>query len=166
MLDGVPATLCDTFKLGGDTMISKQWLWCVLAAALVVGLGGCRETEKPSAASTGAAEPALPTPASGPEIPTNFPTDVPQYPGGEVLLTRDGGDKSVSLRFQTDDPVPQVAGFYARLLTAEGWSTENRPSIGGAAVFANKGKRRAAVSVSTTKAGKTQVDVMIAKSPF
>ena len=59
-----------------------------------------------------------------------------------------------------------VAGYYTKLLAAEGWTTQKSPSVRGAAVFANKGKRRAAVSVSKNTDGKTQVDVMIAKSPF
>ena len=153
-------------------MISKKWLGFMLLAAFVCGLGGCRKSEPPASAGVEATPPAAPEVASDPvEVvpsgpPSSFPADVPQYPGGEILLTRDTGGNAVSLRFQTDDTVDQVAGFYERFLSAEGWSAMNRSAVGGAAVFATKGERRAAVAVSTNTAGKTQVDVMIAKQSF
>jgi len=153
-------------------MISNDWLNCMLVVAFVCGLGACREADAPVPAAADLEAPGAPEvttevaveQTSGP--PQAFPADVPQYPGGEILMTRDAGEKAVSLRFQTDDSVDQVAGFYERFLSAEGWSAMNRSAMGGAAVFATKGERRAAVAVSTNTEGKTQVDVMIAKQSF
>ncbi len=150
-------------------MVSSKQLACVLLAGFVWGVVGCREAEDGASASrdvTPEAPAPVPEASPPPKVKASLPEDVPDYPDGNVLLSRASGDQGVSVRFETDDPVAEVADFYAKSLAEEGWKTENRAAVGGAAVFANKGKRRAAISVSQSAEGKTQVDVMIAKQPF
>ena len=156
-------------------MFLSKRLWCAVGAALVWGLAGCGGSDEPASppADTVAPEAPAPPPATlapgvteSTTLPANFPSDVPQYPDGKILLSRSSGDMAVSVRLETDDPVDKVADFYADSFAAQGWTTENRPSIGGAAIFANKGMRRAAASLSTNSAGKTQVDLMVSEMPF
>ena len=167
-------------------MISRKTLCCLVGVVLFWGLSGCggsEETSAPSAAKPAAPEakapptdaPAAQAAPAGQDklgvvvtnaVPDGFPSDVPQYPGGEVLQGRAAGDSSVSLRFVTDDPVAQVVKFYNDALVDEKWSTEVRQAVGGTAIFADKGSRRLAISVATGDADKTQVDVIVAESPL
>lgn len=157
-------------------MISSKWLSCAVGTALVLGLTGCGGSDEPASAPAEAVAPEAvappPVEKTAPgvtvttKLPANFPSDIPMYPEADVVFSRASGDMALSVRFVTNASVDEVAGFYVQALASQGWSAEHRPSIGGAAVLANKGMRRAALSVSTNSGGKTQVDLMIAESPF
>lgn len=167
-------------------MISRKMLCGVLGVVLFWGLSGCGGSEEPSAPSP--AKPAAPEAKAPPTdapaaqtapaesdksnvvvtntVPDGFPSDVPEYPGANVLQGRAAGDSSLSMRFETGDSADQVVKFYNDALVEEKWSTEVRQAVGGTAIFADKGSRRLAISVATGDADKTRVDIIVAESPF
>jgi len=169
-------------------MISRKMLWCVVGVALVWGLAGCGGSEEPAAPAAkapaakapAAKAPAAKAPAAKAppaaklvpdavvtnDIPDTFPVDVPRYPGGNVLQGRAVGSTSVSLKLETGDSLEEVVRFYDDGLVAQDWSTDVRPSVNGTAIFADKGSRKLAISISTNQSGKTQVDLIAAEMPF
>src|SRR5262245_48996218 len=108
-----------------------------LGSCLALGCGGEKsETPAPTPtppAATGANPAAAPAPMPPPEkmfqrvwvteLPANFPEDVPQYPGAEVVKARPTSEAGTSVTWSTGDDMVKVASFYADQLAAKGWST-------------------------------------------
>ena len=156
-------------------MVSSRLFCCVAVVAIFWGISGCGGSDE-SASST-SSEAAVPSSSSGTPgrspgvtnyagVPEGFPADVPEYPNGTVLQGRTAGESAVSLVLETDDSMDDVAQFYSDGLAAQGWSTELHPSVGGTAIFADKGTRKVAVSIATGSSGKTQVNLIVSEMPF
>jgi hypothetical protein len=152
---------------------SLRSIWILLGAlALGVALACGGDTEEAAPASKAPAEawkpapaPKLPPGSSGPaiittELPADFPSDVPLYPGAEVIQARvsPGGETSVTL--SVGDDVEKVASFLADSFAAEGWSTDITASPDGSGIFADKTERRVAAMVRSTDEG-TRVELVI-----
>ena len=94
------------------------------------------------------------------ELPANFPEDVPQYPGAEVVNARGTSEAGSSAGFSTSDDPAKVASYFADALAAQGWSTQRVDAPEGTMVFADKGERSATYGVGTAE-GKTQIDLLV-----
>ena len=137
-----------------------------LGSSLALGCGG-EKTETPAAAPEAAAPPTAAPSATAPagdvwiaELPTNFPEDVPQYPGAEVVKARPTFEEGIVVGFSTPDDPAKVASYFADALAAKGWSTNRVDAPEGIMVFADKGERSATYGVATVD-GKTQIDLLV-----
>jgi len=98
----------------------------------------------------------MPPPVVSDSLPSDFPVDVPQYPGAEVEGSRTSAGSGFSARFKVGDNVEKVASFYSDSFAAQGWATDTRRTPEGTAVFAEKEKRSASVLV---RAGGDETDI-------
>ncbi len=152
---------------------SLRSIWILLGAlALGVALACGGDTEEagpvaktPAEAWKPAPAPKLPPRSDIPtvittELPADFPSDVPLYPGAEVIEARvnPGGGTSVAL--SVGDDVDKVTSFMADSFAAEGWSTDIKTTPDGSAIFADKTERRVATMVRSTDEG-TRVELII-----
>jgi hypothetical protein len=151
-----------------------------LGSCLALGCGGEKsETPAPTPtppAATGANPAAAPGPAPMPppekmfqdvwvtELPANFPEDVPQYPGAEVVKARPSTDAGISVAWSTGDDQVKVASYYADQLAAKGWATNRVDAPEGIVIFADKGKRSATLGVTPAE-GKTTIDLLVVEMP-
>jgi hypothetical protein len=149
-----------------------------LGSGLALGCGGEKsETPAPPPAETGADPAAAPAPAPAPtppgkvfenvwvtELPANFPEDVPQYPGAEVVKARPASDAGLSVAWSTGDDMVKVASYYADQLAAKGWATNRVDAPEGIVIFADKGKRSVTLGVTPTE-GKTTIDLLAVEMP-
>lgn len=140
----------------------------VAAGALALSVGCGRPPEEKAAGGEEALSSKSPaTPPSGAsdavigrELPPNFPDDVPRLPKAQILETRATPDMGFSVSMLVkDDPGP-VMKFYADQFASEGWTTNITESPDGDALFADKGKRTAALLVRETQRG-TQVQLVL-----
>jgi hypothetical protein len=150
-------------------------------AALGLALAGlaCGSEERtppavpPPAAEPKAAAPApplapvVPEPvAEAPEwegrLPSDFPSDVPQYPGSKVTSARGTADMGVVVQFDSPDPIGRVAKFYADSLASQGWQTQTHDTPEGTMIIADKDDRLAQAIVHSGGQG-TLVDMIIAR---
>ena len=141
------------------------------AVALALSAGCGQPPEQETSGTESAAAPSLPVaPAGGvvdssgrvltKDLPANFPDDVPRHPDAEVIQARATGDMGLAVSLVVKDDVDTVASFYADKFASEGWTTDVRHTPEGSAVFADKGKRTAAVMVHETKRG-AQVELVL-----
>jgi hypothetical protein len=141
-----------------------------LGSSLALGCGG-EKSETPEAAPATPAAPSAAAPAApGPsaavedvwvtELPANFPDDVPQYPGAEVIRARPNIEQGVVAEFSATDDPGKVASYFADALAAKGWSTNRVDAPEGTMIFADKGERSATYGVATVD-GKTKIDLLV-----
>ncbi len=85
-----------------------------------------------------------PTPTSGVEeankqLPQDFPTNLPIYPGATLqeVITGDGSP-TTTIRWQTSDPSNAIVSFYQRELKANNWEITTAPNDDGEGVFTVK----------------------------
>ena len=106
-------------------------------------------------------EPGQPPVVISDNLPSNFPVDVPQYPGAKVKTSRStAGMPGISVSFSVKDPTDKVIAFYSDSFAAQGWATDMRRTPEGSAVFAEKGQRSASALVRKSGEG-TLVDLII-----
>jgi hypothetical protein len=147
-------------------IVSLRSTWILLGAlALGVALACGGDTQEAAPAAKAPAEawkpappPELPPPPSSPpilstELPTDFPADVPLYPGAEVVQSRISADEGTTVTFSVGDDVEKVVSFYADSLAAEGWSTDTKKGPEGSVIFADKTERRVGIMVRSTDEG-------------
>jgi hypothetical protein len=153
-------------------VLRKLGILVALGSSLALACGG-EKSETPKAepaapAAPAAAAPAEPAAPSGTpiadawisELPANFPDDVPQYPGAEVVKARPTFEDGVVVGFSTPDDPNKVASYFADAFAAKGWSTNRVDAPEGTMIFADKGGRSATYGVSTVD-GKTQIDLLV-----
>jgi len=152
--------------------------------ALAFSAVGCGSGEKPPAAAPPAAQMApggAPSPAAAPqaaapeaaapepaaedaertgEVPSDFPADIPRYPGAKVTSARGTEDLGVAVTFDSPDAVDVVAKFYADGLAAQGWQAQTQQDASGTLIIADKDNRRAHAVVHTGDEG-TQVEIIV-----
>jgi hypothetical protein len=152
-----------------------------LALAALAGAGCGSEETRPAAppaavpAPPPAPEAAAPAPAAQPappapsgaamewtgELPSDFPGDVPRYPGAKVASAQGTGDLGVAVTFDSPDSTDAVAKFYADSLASMGWQTQTQQTEEGAMIFADKDDRILQAMVHAGGQG-TLVDMIIA----
>lgn len=152
-------------------LLRSTW---ILLGALVLGValacGGDTQQAAPAAkAPEPASEQEVPQPFSKPpvyttELPADFPTDVPLYPGSKVIQARVSVGQGTAVTLSAPDDPEKVASFYADSLAAQGWSTDIKTASDGTGIFADKTERRVAAMVQGTDEG-TQVQLFITPAP-
>ena len=139
-----------------------------LSLALAVFASGCGSEREEPAATTPAAAPT-PTPAARQgapqaaavpeaappeeappteamptgEYPSDFPGDVPRYPGSKVTSARGSADDGFAVTIDAPEGVEVVAKFFGDGLTASGWQTVVQAMPEGTMIIAEKGGVRA-----------------------
>jgi hypothetical protein len=147
-------------------------------ALVVLGLAfaglGCGSDERAPAAPAAAPAPAPSAPAppapepvaEAPEwtgtLPSDFPADVPQYPGSKIASARGTADMGVVVTFDSADAVAEVAKFYADALASQGWQVQSQEIPEGTMIIADKEDRHAQAIVHAGGQG-TLVDMIIAR---
>jgi hypothetical protein len=115
-------------------------------------------TPSPGAAVKPQSE-AVPQPVSR-ELPADFPEDVPQYPGAEIVGVRSAAGQGVSVSLTTADDVEKVASHFADGFAAQGWATDIKRMPEGKAIFAEKDNRTCSAIVRSGDTG-TLVDLIV-----
>lgn len=97
-------------------------------------------------------------------LPENYPSDIPVYPGAEVVysVVKDGDGSNVT--FRTSDSLAEVVDFYEAQLASQGWSkTQNQASYFTSGIgFAEKNPRSLALIISEeNKDGKTSTVIVV-----
>ena len=117
----------------------------------------------PGAAGAEGAVPAPPPEAmewTG-ELPKDFPSDVPQYPGSKVTSAQGTQDQGVAVTFDSPDALATVTKFYEDSLASMGWQTQTQAIPEGSMILADKEDRMLQAMVHAGGQG-TLVDMMIA----
>ena len=131
-----------------------------LAAVSVVACGPDSETALPTGANApevgGIAPDSL---GDRPELPPEFPSDVPRYPGA-VLTGADSDGAQMVISFETPDDPQTVAERLKRDFLAGGWSAEVSIQDAGGSVSAGKQGRQVTVMLSVS-GGRTLVDYFV-----
>ena len=159
-------------------MVFKARSKMFVALGLALAGFGCGSEERPAATSAAqppaaaaprpaAPAPAVPAPvAEVPEwagsLPSDFPADVPQYPGSKVSSARGTAEMGVAVTFDSPDALATVAKFYADSLASQGWQTQTQEIPEGTMIIADKDDRRAQAIVHAGGQG-TLVDMIIAR---
>jgi hypothetical protein len=90
----------------------------------------------------------------GAELPADFPSDVPIYPGAQVISSLSLGPNRASVSLQSSDNYADVVAFYEAGIPAEGWNVESRNEFtadSGRSVILNATKGNRTVIVSVTE---------------
>ena len=160
-------------------------MWQVRSTTIVplvlalVGMG-CGSDEIPPAAApapapprdAGAPEPAPAAEAVAPtppgeaidwkgDLPSDFPVDVPQYPGGKVTEVRGTNDVGLHVTFDSVDAPETASRNYADSLADTGWQTRMQPGDGEAIIFAEKDVRSLLAVVQPGGQG-TLIQILVA----
>lgn len=84
------------------------------------------------------------------ELPENYPSDIPVYPGAEVVysVVKDGDGSNVTWR--TNDSLQRVVSYYEAQLAGQSWAkAEGQPTYFTAGIgFAEKSPRSLAIIAS------------------
>ncbi len=65
------------------------------------------------------------------ELPANFPSDLPRYPGGQIVLSSvASAGKKATLSQTVEADAKTVAAWYDEQLKAKGYTTEGEGSVG------------------------------------
>jgi len=149
--------------------LRKLGILVALGSSLALACGG-EKSETPKAEPAAPAAPSAAAPAAPPtktipdawisELPANFPDDLPQYPGAEVVKARPTFEEGIVVGFSTPDDPNKVASYFADAFAAKGWSTNRVDAPEGTMIFADKGERSATYSVANVD-GKTQIDLLV-----
>ncbi|HJN07688.1 MAG TPA: hypothetical protein QF564_03290 [Pirellulaceae bacterium] len=95
----------------------------VLCLATVISSGCGSPTGRDSEAGkeNAAGTPRGSAKNAGVELPTEFPSDIPIYPGSKPTTVLDNAEGTM-VSFETDATVPEVTSYYEEQLKAHGWS--------------------------------------------
>lgn len=113
-----------------------------------------------------AAKPVVPAPPSEVmqwtgELPSDFPGDVPRFPGSKVTSAQGTEDLGVAVTFDSPESIADVATFYTESLAAMGWQTQEQEIAEGSMIVAFKEGRTLQAMVHSGGQG-TLVDIVIA----
>jgi hypothetical protein len=75
------------------------------------------------------------------ELPSDFPGDVPQYPGSKVTEAKGTNDAGLTVTFDSADALETASTNYADSLAATGWATRRETGDEGMMIFAEKDDR-------------------------
>lgn len=100
------------------------------------------------------------------KLPSDFPADVPVYPGSKVQASvaaaqQQGGGTYAGL--ETTDSTDKVAAWYKTEVVAKGWTISTNLEVdGGLMIGATKDTRELVITVSKDEA-KTTIGLMVTK---
>lgn len=98
------------------------------------------------------------------EIPGNFPSDLPIYPGAQPAQGRGSerdGIQYSGVQLLTSDPPGQAVDFYERELEANGWTVEEVREIGeNSAITASKGGMKTQLLIAPSADGGSDIFVI------
>ena len=97
------------------------------------------------------------------ELPTNFPSDMPVYPGakpsGSYAAT--GNEASMIVALEVAEDFNKVASYYGAELKKNGWNIKNSAAVQDGTMYSiSKGERMGTVTVSK-KTGGEGVEIAI-----
>lgn len=99
------------------------------------------------------------------KIPSDFPKDVPVYPGSKVTFAVKTEGKNFSVAVLTKDDVAKVMDYYKRELAAKGWnSTDDSLEItfeGGSSKSYSKENRVILVTVGTEESSQSSGQTIV-----
>jgi hypothetical protein len=155
-------------QLNGYRMLRSRFLGigaCVSLGALVVAGCGGEKSETPAATAPAPTVAKPEAPAVVEEVwtttlPEDFPQDLPQYPGANVVKANSVPGSDIKVAFSTTDDVGKVAAYFNDSLAAQGWTTQRVDGQDGTLVFAEKGERSATYAVASAE-GKTTIDLLV-----
>ncbi|EKD49482.1 MAG: hypothetical protein ACD_63C00126G0001 [uncultured bacterium] len=104
------------------------------------------------------------------EIPANFPSDLPLYPGATASYTFVGSgneEGSASATLETSDSMDKVSSWYKQNIESNGWSITRTDQWGADSdqfsnYVAEKGDKELSVGI-TSPEGKTMITITINK---
>jgi hypothetical protein len=102
------------------------------------------------------------------ELPSEWPSDVPAYPGAAVQFSGtatnpETGKEGSAAMFTTTDTGTAVIDFYKAKIAAEGWTVSNTMQInGGTVLVAAKDDRVLTVSIASAE-GQTAITIGTSK---
>lgn len=100
------------------------------------------------------------------KLPSDFPKDVPVYPGATVESSvaanqEQGGGQYVGL--QTTDALDAVVAWYKKEVAAQGWKIETDATVQGNLILgASKDTRELSLTVASSD-GKVTISLVVAK---
>lgn len=102
----------------------------------------------------------------GNSLPSNWPSDAPQYPGAKIQYSGSAnpqtGEAGASMVFEVSATSKAVQEYYNRELTAKGWKIESTATMGSATTLgATKEGKTFAVYIVDAGNGKVNVTVGI-----
>lgn len=114
------------------------------------------------------AEPVVPAPPSeamewSGSLPSDFPPDVPQYPGSKVASAQGTQDLGVAVTFDSPDSLDAVTKFYSDTLASMGWQTQTQIIEEGAMILGDKEGKMLQAMVHRGGQG-TLIDIVIAQT--
>jgi hypothetical protein len=162
-------------------------MWQVRSTTIVplvlalVGMGCGSDETRPAAPPAAASAPAAPSGAVAPapaakapvpaapgemvdwkgELPSDFPGDVPQYPGGTVTEAKGTNDAGLTVTFDSADALETASTNYADSLAATGWATRKQTGDDGMMIFAEKDNRTLLAIVQPGGQG-TLIQILVA----
>ena len=159
-------------------LIHRRFPMVVIACCCAAGLAGCGEKSETKGTGPQAAQEASPAPGmreasqSAPtpseaevalpevgQLPSDFPPDVPTYPGTTAQTGMSAPGSGVFAIFQTSAAPSEVYGFYREQMQENGWtlSEENEKTH---RLVAKKGDRTAIITIMVT-GPQTEIGVSI-----
>ncbi|MGL5083226.1 MAG: S-layer homology domain-containing protein [Microcoleaceae cyanobacterium] len=118
--------------------------------------------------SSAPASPELAPPSEPPmltvSLPTDFPSEIPIYPGAQLIEVNSPGQRTAgaTTRWQTQDPSNAVQTYYRNQFRDQSWEVTQRPQEEGEGSFkAEKENLRVSVALSTgdTNSSQTEFEV-------
>lgn len=87
-------------------------------------------------------------------LPSNFPSDFPQYPGAKVASSlsgnKSGSTNGFFVTFSSTDGKDKVTNYYKDQLKSKGWTTQSSMDVGTVTTYAvTKGTWEGTVSISS-----------------
>lgn len=103
---------------------------------------------------------------TGSDLPVDFPSDIPAYPGATAAYSGTSNINSEGTQFavvlSSTDPYEKVADYYTTQLPAQGWDIESTQKISGTTILgAVKDNRTLSVAVAS---GDDATSITIAQS--
>ncbi len=120
-------------------------IWfCTSTLALAIGCGGDTSTDTATAKDTRSARAAI----------TEYPEDLPVYPGAKFLEGRRGkSENGVSVSLESTDPVQKVAATFLSMLEKDGWFVQSTIRDEAYIIFADKGSRNFSAALRLNPSG-------------
>jgi len=95
------------------------------------------------------------------DLPSEFPKDVPVFPGSTPMASMSSPDEGMIVTFKSDKEQQAIFDFYQSELANSGWDILEDPAFGNRLAFdALKDSRKVSVVVAGTK-GDSRVSVII-----
>ena len=95
------------------------------------------------------------------DLPSEFPKDVPVFPGSTPMASMSSPDEGMIVTFKSDEEQQAIFDFYQSELANAGWDILEDPAFGNRLAFdALKDSRKVSVVVAGTK-GDSRVSIIV-----